>query len=154
MSLFDLSFSSFLAPVLVKVLYGISIVVVGLGSLLILLEGPDNVILRLFMAVLFFLVNVCWTRVLLEVVLVLFLIAERTEEIAASLRQSNSPRVPTRDVVTPAAARRPLKADRLDESRIANPAAFVAVGSVHCPKCGALFDTASELKEHTRLSHQ
>ena len=82
-SLFDLSFTSLVTTKLIKVLYGLSIVGVALASLLVVIVGYNFPgVLMLLLAPLFFLGGVCYTRVMLELMIVVFRISEHTAEIA------------------------------------------------------------------------
>jgi Domain of unknown function (DUF4282) len=90
-SLFDFSFTSLVTTKLIKVLYGLSIAVLALGSLFFVLiafsaSSTAGAFMLIFGAPLFFLLGVCYTRVMLEIMIVLFRIAEHTAEIAQQVR--------------------------------------------------------------------
>ncbi len=85
-SLFDFSFSSFVATRVVKVLYVLVVLVAGLYTLLLLAVGfrAGTGVGLLFLVVvcpLFFIVFVAVYRVLLEVMVVIFRIADDLAEI-------------------------------------------------------------------------
>ena len=91
-SLFDFSFTAFISTKIVKVLYAISVAGAGLVSLLLLLQalsatrGLTTLVMVAF-AVLFFLITVCYARLFLELIIVLFRIAEHIAELAAQGRE-------------------------------------------------------------------
>jgi hypothetical protein len=99
-SLFDLSFSSFITTKIVKVLYVLAMVVFGVAALsYVIWAFTDSVALGLFAlltaAPLFFLVYVIYTRVVLELFIAIFRIAETNTELVALARQANAgPPVP------------------------------------------------------------
>jgi Domain of unknown function (DUF4282) len=87
-SLFDFSFTSLVTTKLIKVLYGLSIAVLALGSLFFAMIGfsvspTAGAFMLIFGAPLFFLLGVCYTRVMLEIMIVVFRIAEHTAERGA-----------------------------------------------------------------------
>lgn len=85
-ALFDLSFSEFITTRLVKILYILGMVLAGVGALLTILggirAGAAAGLLALGLAVLMFFVTVIALRVWLELVIVIFRIAETLREIA------------------------------------------------------------------------
>ena len=85
-ALFDFSFTSFITTKLVRVLYGIGIAVSGLVALSIvaggLRQGAAAGVGALILGPLLFLLSVMYARVVLEVLIVIFRIAEHTAEIA------------------------------------------------------------------------
>ena len=95
-SLFDFSFTSLVTTKLIKVLYGLSIAFLALGSLFFVIIGfsfssTAGVLTLLFWAPLLFLLGVCYTRVMLEIMIVIFRIAEHTAEIAQQGRIKEAP---------------------------------------------------------------
>ena len=98
-SLFDLSFTSFVTSKIIKLLYVLSIVGVALASLffIILAFGVSTtagVLTLLVGAPLLFFISVIYSRVLLEIVIVIFRISEHAAEIAGQGRK-NIPPSPT-----------------------------------------------------------
>jgi uncharacterized protein DUF4282 len=94
-ALFDLSFSSFVTTKIVKVLYVLAMVVCGVAAVsYIAWAFTDSVGLGLFAlfiaAPLFFLIYVIYTRVVLEVFIAIFRIAETNTELVALARQANA----------------------------------------------------------------
>lgn len=85
-SLFDLSFSDFITPRIIKLLFVISIIVsvIAAGVLLVsgLSQGDGAALLALIGAPLLFLLYVIMARVWLEVIMVLFRIADNTDQLA------------------------------------------------------------------------
>ncbi|MCX7717293.1 MAG: DUF4282 domain-containing protein [Candidatus Sumerlaeaceae bacterium] len=85
-ALFDLSFSEFITTRLVKILYILGMFLAGVGALLTILggirAGAAAGLLALGLAVLMFFVIVIALRVWLELVIVIFRIAETLREIA------------------------------------------------------------------------
>lgn len=100
-SLFDFSFSSFITSKIIKFLYGVSIAFGGLGTLFLLIDGIRSAFGRgrstqegililiglLILTPLLFLLYVMFMRVYLEVMIVIFRIAEHTAEIAKQERK-------------------------------------------------------------------
>ena len=85
-ALFDFSFTSFITSKLIKVLYGIAIAIFGLIGLYFLVAGlragAAPGVAALILVPLLYLFFVMYTRVVLEVLIVVFRIAEHTAEIA------------------------------------------------------------------------
>jgi uncharacterized membrane protein len=87
-SLFDLSFTSLVTTRIIKVLYVLAIVLIGLYALVFIAGGFSNstsagVVVLLIIAPIFALVSLIYTRVLLEVIIALFRIMENTSELVA-----------------------------------------------------------------------
>jgi hypothetical protein len=97
---FDISFSEFVTPRLIKILFIIAIVGSAMGALTILRGGlvaNDAVIFlaSLIMAPVVFLVCVLWSRVCLELIMVVFRIAENTDRLVEQGRSgAGKPREP------------------------------------------------------------
>jgi len=85
-ALFDFSFSSFITAKLIRVIFGLGLIVVGFGALSMLIAGFSQGfmagILALILAPLVFLLFAMYLRVVLEVLIVLFRIAENVALIA------------------------------------------------------------------------
>jgi len=85
-ALFDFSFSEFVTTKIIKILYGILIVLAGVAALVAIISGFTNSvgqgILMLILSPLVFLLYVILARVWLELVIVIFRIAENVGEIA------------------------------------------------------------------------
>jgi hypothetical protein len=87
-ALFDMSFSEFITIKLIKVLYMLAIVGAGIGALVIVggglatAEGAGK-LLYLILAPVLFIVYVIGARVWLELIIVIFKIAENTTKLAA-----------------------------------------------------------------------
>jgi hypothetical protein len=89
-SLFDFSFSDFIATRLVKAIYGISIFVAGLIALFTLIGGLSSrnggtKLAGLILAPVGFLLTVIWVRLVLELMIVVFRIADHTRDTAARI---------------------------------------------------------------------
>jgi len=85
-SLFDYSFGSFLTPKIIKILYVLATVVISLWTLVLLLYGFNvsslvGVVTLVVVCPLFFLWSMIWTRVLLELIMVLFRINSNVQDI-------------------------------------------------------------------------
>ncbi len=80
--LFDLSFTEFITPSIIKVIFVVGIVLAGLASLLVFAtfvnEGGGAIVAGVVLAPLVFFVYVLFARVLSEVYLILFRIEENT----------------------------------------------------------------------------
>jgi len=81
-SLFDLSFTEFITPRIVKTLFILFIVISGFASLVFLLkaigQGGGAALLAIIFVPLVFCLNVLIIRIWLEVIMVLFRIVEHT----------------------------------------------------------------------------
>lgn len=90
-ALFDFSFSSFITTRIIKVLYILSIVAIGLGALGIFItlasRGAAGIIGGLILAPIFFVLYVIFARVWMEIIIVIFRIAEYAGEIARNSRR-------------------------------------------------------------------
>lgn len=92
-TLFDFSFTTLITSKVIKFLYGLSVIGAGLGAVGFIIAGFSNsVALGLVMLVigapLYFLLVVVYARVLLEIIMVIFQMAEHVAEIAAQGRHS------------------------------------------------------------------
>jgi len=85
-ALFDFSFTSFVTTKLVPVLYGIVLVMILLSAIGLLTRGGAGVIAAVF--VLAF--GVIYARVVMEVIVVFFRIAEHTRDTADAVRSLSS----------------------------------------------------------------
>ncbi len=89
-ALFDFSFTSLVTTRIVRIVYLLSVVLAGAWSVLFLLaglaRGGGAGLVSLVLATLGFLVAVTYTRVLLEVLMVIFRIHEHVAELAARSR--------------------------------------------------------------------
>ncbi len=90
-SLVDLSFSAFVTTRLVPILYIIAVVLAGIIAVVVLLSGFMRGIvtglISLIIAPLAFLLYVILARIWLELVIVLFRVAENTGELVAMARR-------------------------------------------------------------------
>lgn len=86
-SLFDFSFTSFITGKIIKVLFALSVILNALWTLGFILfafkaSSAFGVLTLLILGPLFFLIATAYTRVILEVLMVLFRINENVGEIA------------------------------------------------------------------------
>jgi hypothetical protein len=90
-ALFDFSFSEFITTRIIKVLYILSIIGIALISLVILIssftQGAGAGILGLIFAIIFFFLYVILARVWMELIIVIFRIAEYARDIARNSRR-------------------------------------------------------------------
>jgi Domain of unknown function (DUF4282) len=97
-SLFDVSFSSLITTRVIKVLYILSMIVIGLGTLFFIVAGfaqsGGSGIVALIVAPLLALLYLIYARVLLEVVICLFRIMETNAEMASLQRAAAGPGTP------------------------------------------------------------
>jgi len=89
-ALFDFSFTTFVTSKLVKVLYALSVIGAGLLALVLVMMGFEisqsvGIITLLIVAPLVFFLIVIYVRVLLEVMIVVFRIAEHLAQIAEKI---------------------------------------------------------------------
>lgn len=94
-SLFDLSFTSLVTTRIIKVLYVLAIVVIGLYTFIFIAAGfnhstADGILVLVIGAPIFALISLVYTRVLLEVVIALFRIMENTGELVAQAGAAGS----------------------------------------------------------------
>jgi hypothetical protein len=86
-SLFDFSFSHFITAKIIRVLYGLFLILAGLGTLVMIVTGFGQSfgygVVLLILSPLAFLLAAMYFRVVLEVLIVIFRIAENVEKIAA-----------------------------------------------------------------------
>lgn len=87
--LFDLSFKSFITVKIIKLLYVLAIIGSGLIGLILLIGGVSTMkysagagFLQIVLAPLIALLGIIWSRVFLELTVVLFNIEENTAKIA------------------------------------------------------------------------
>jgi hypothetical protein len=88
-ALFDFSFSEFVTPKIIKILYVIALILVGLASLGFMIamfsQGGGWILLGLLFAPIMFVLYVIFVRVGYEILIVLFQIAENTRDMAWAL---------------------------------------------------------------------
>lgn len=100
-SLFDFSFTSLVTSKLISILYVLAIIGIGVYALFLIVAGFSRGaaigVLAIIGAALFFLLTVIYTRVLLEVLIVIFRIHEHVAEIA--LQRSREPVTPSAPAV-------------------------------------------------------
>lgn len=84
--LFDLSFSEFITISIIKVLYVVAIIVSAIFAVMMLISffsrGAGGVILGIILAPIVFFLYVLMARVWMELIIVLFKIAENTGKMA------------------------------------------------------------------------
>ena len=94
-SLFDFSFTSLVTTKLIKFLYVLSIAGLALGLLFSVIIGfiasPAAGVIALLFSPLFFFAGICYARVMLEMIIVVFRISEHTTEIAQQVRIKEAP---------------------------------------------------------------
>lgn len=82
--LFDTSFTSFITPSIIKVLFILGIILISVASLFLLIAGAasagDGGIVLVILAPIYWLFGVVYTRVLLEVIIVFFRIEANTRK--------------------------------------------------------------------------
>jgi hypothetical protein len=97
-SLFDVSFSSLITTRVIKVLYILSMIVIGIAALFFVAAGfaqsGGSGIVALIVAPLVALLYLIYARVLLEVVICLFRIMETNAEMASLQRAAAGPGTP------------------------------------------------------------
>ncbi len=87
--LFDLSFESFITTSIIKVLYVLTLIVSGLVTLLVFItlasSGTGGAVAGLVIAPLIFLLYAIFARVYMEILIVVFRIAEDVATVAAGM---------------------------------------------------------------------
>jgi hypothetical protein len=85
-ALFDFSFSNFITGRLIKILFILGLALGGIGTLMMIAtgftQGFGRGLLMLILAPLFFLLAAMYLRVVLELLIVIFRIAENVDRIA------------------------------------------------------------------------
>jgi len=85
-SLFDFSFSEFITPRIIKLLFVLAIIIAAIFALFMLVAGIAGGGAEAFLAIigapLLFLLYVIMARVWLEVIMVMFRIADNTDKLA------------------------------------------------------------------------
>lgn len=93
-ALFDFSFENFITSKLISLLYGLAMVVGALIALGIGLSGFSDSFIKgigtIVVALLFFFIYVMYSRVVLEIMVVIFRIAENTGEMVRLGKKSSS----------------------------------------------------------------
>jgi hypothetical protein len=90
-ALFDFSFTDFVTSRIIKILYGLSIFLIGLATLAFVIfsfgaSPATGIFMLLIVGPLIFILGVIYTRILLEIIIVLFRIAEHTATMAGKSR--------------------------------------------------------------------
>jgi hypothetical protein len=91
-SLLDFSFTSFVTSKIIKLLYGLSILGAGLTAVIMIvcafaMSALAGIFTLIIVAPLAFAIIVVYSRVLLEIIIVVFRISEHAAEIAANTRK-------------------------------------------------------------------
>ena len=85
-SLFDFSFSEFITPRIIKLLFVLAIIISAIFAIMMFVagisEGGGTAFLSLIGAPLLFLLYVIMARVWLEVIMIMFRIADNTDKLA------------------------------------------------------------------------
>ena len=94
-SLFDVSFSSLVTTRVIKVLYVLSMILIGLGAIVVIIAAFTNsvaagVITLFVIAPFVALLYLVYVRVLLEIVIAIFRIMETNVELVALQRQRST----------------------------------------------------------------
>ncbi len=90
-ALFDFSFTDFVTSKIIKILYGLSIFLIGVATLVFVIFSfgaslVTGIFMFLIVGPLIFILGVIYTRILLEIIIVLFRIAEHTATMAGKSR--------------------------------------------------------------------
>jgi hypothetical protein len=99
-SLFDISFSSLITTKVIKVVYVISMIVIGLAALVFIIaaaasdDGAGAVVFAIIVVPIFALLYLVYTRIILEVIIVLFRIMESNIELVEIQRSALGPAAP------------------------------------------------------------
>jgi Domain of unknown function (DUF4282)/zinc-ribbon domain len=90
-ALFDFSFTSFITTKLIKFLYALGIIMAGFLALMVLIagftRGPIFGVLGLIAAAIYFFVIIVYSRVVLELIIVIFRAAEHLTELVEQGRR-------------------------------------------------------------------
>jgi hypothetical protein len=95
-SLFDLSFKTLVTPRVIKVLYALSIVAAGFLSVVLIIDGfsesaGKGILSLFFVAPLVFLILVISSRIIYELAIVVFRIADHIADIARNTAEIARP---------------------------------------------------------------
>jgi hypothetical protein len=129
-SLFDYSFSSYITPRIIKVLYILATVLVALWTVVFILlafraSSTLGILVLLIGGPIYFVIMMIWTRVLLEFFSAFFRIHEDVREL--NLRAGGAE-------VAPTAA--PIEAAPVASSAAVEPAAAASLVARFCENCG------------------
>jgi hypothetical protein len=160
-SLFDYSFSSYITPRIIRVLYVLATIIIALWTLVIVLlafrasKGLGVVTLLIF-GPLYFLIAMIWARVGLEVISAFFRIHEHVQQIdtraGGSGGASEAPALPAspetwQGPAVTATAAEPSSEAAPAEGSSSGPARFCdncgaerSPGKRFCPSCGTPFE--------------
>jgi Domain of unknown function (DUF4282) len=106
-SLFDISFSSLITTKVIKVVYVISMIVIGLAALVFIIaaaasdDGAGAVVFAIIVVPIFALLYLVYTRIILEVIIVLFRIMESNIELVEIQRSALGPPTPATPPTSP-----------------------------------------------------
>jgi len=85
-SLFDFSFTEFITPRIIKLLFVLAIIISGIAALVMffvgIVQGGAGALLAIILAPLLFLIYVVGARVWLELIMIMFRIADNTDKLA------------------------------------------------------------------------
>lgn len=94
-SLFDISFTEFVTTRIIKVLFVLAIIASGIGALVLLIggiaDGGAEAFVAIILAPITFFLYVILARVWLEVIIVLFRIAENTNKLVEQTKGKGEP---------------------------------------------------------------
>jgi hypothetical protein len=99
-SLFDMSFSEFITTKIIKFLYVLSIIFIGLGALALIIFGFIasvwiGLLVLFIVAPIYIILYIIIVRVWLELMIVIFRIAENTGQLIEQNKQKLTPGSPT-----------------------------------------------------------
>ena len=145
--LFDFSFSEFVTPTIIRVLYGIMLAASAIFALVIFIalasRGGGTVVLGIILAPLAFFLYAILARVYMEVLIVLFRIAENSNLIAQNTRRELPPPPPADAPPWPAPAPQTASAAAPLTPPNSCPSCgrALAPGAPFCTGCGARVST-------------
>lgn len=90
-ALMDISFDHLITPTMIRFLYVVAMILIGLGALAVIIAGfaesAGTGIVALILAPIFALIYLIVTRLWLELIIVIFKIRDATEEVAVNTRR-------------------------------------------------------------------
>ena len=149
-ALFDYSFTSFVTPKIIKILYLLATVVVALSTLVLVLAAFNNssgagILTLVIVGPLFFLISMIYARVLLELVIVFFRINGNVQELrdgrsGGPVQPAPTPAPPAVDTAVVAPAETAITIEQAAETpptAVSSPEPEPEASARFCENCGA-----------------
>lgn len=142
-SLFDYSFSSYLTPRIIKVLYVLATILVALWTLLVVLvafraSSSFGIFVLLIGGPIYFVIAMIWVRVGLEVLSAFFRVHADVQEINRRVAGAGDPAPASAPPPAEPAAESTVRTPAATASSAPEPAVPAATAARYCANCGAV----------------